>query len=444
MKNTKTVTNEVNKPKKPIKKSIIIALILIAALVPTILGVASYIINTKNILDTDEMSVSLFYKGKLLKEATDDPKDQNADLLVHLFDSIIYKMEKLDSPPEILSENTPYTLRIATSNSTNDYVCHFNLTGDSYFVDSSQNVYKIDKENAEVFLTSEFAEILYVNAIPPKLYSSSDEIISPTSHKWNYKNVKGEFVEAAEIKKSESVSEYNMSGSLGLDFDSFPDKCFVKVLKSGIYVYEGDINELSSFFVEPGATLQFEVEATWNQKEDTDYHGVVNYSFKAIVRDRAEFHLDKHEVTNGDYILASCVNVLDSSKIEFYSVPDIKCEPIFFNDNGIVRTLIPFSQDLEAGEYKLFFSYGATEESLSIVLNEPEAPKKYIMKPENIPLLSNLINEKNIKEIDSIIYSLEYDKNIYLRNSFIDIVIRLQTIHFVLQFIIFIVHTPPL
>lgn len=414
-------TNENNTEiKKPAKRAALIVTILLIALIPTILGVASYIIKNNNFFGVDTIKVSLYCDEVLLGEAIDKPSDPDSDELVVVFNSVINNMQKTSSAPKDLSERFSYKVIIASRNETNEYKCYFDLKDKSYCVDAAEEIYIISNESAKLFFSSVYAEALYDNAVSPNMYSSSDEEILPIAHEWSYKNINGEYLIASEIKEIDDLPEYNMSGSLGLDFDVIPDDCLVKVYKSGIVIYEGGIDGLPAVVVESGTTLQFEVNATWSEKEDRDYHGTVEYSFKAIVRDRAEFILDKYSVNTGDFVMTTCINVLDAAKVYFRSVPDINCSPVFFDDNGVVRTLIPFSQELEAGEYDLIFSYGAVEETVKVVISANENNKEYVMKPENASVMTNLTNKNNLKELQTIISSLNYETKVYQRSEYLD------------------------
>ncbi len=405
--------------KKPAKRVALIITILIIALIPAILGVASYIIKTNNFFGVDTIKVSLYYDNVLLGEASDKPSDPDSDELVLVFDSVIKNMQKASSAPNDLSKRSSYKVVIASRNEANEYKCYFDLKGDSYCVDAAQEIYIISNESAKRFFSSVYAEALYDNAFSPKMYSSSDEEILPIAHEWSYKNINDEYLIASEIEEIDDLPEYNMSGSLGLDFDIMPDDCFVEVYKSGIVIYEGGIDGLSAVAVESGTTLQFEVNATWDRKEDRDFYGTVDYSFKAIVRDRAEFILDKYTVNTGDFVITTCVNVWDAAKVDLRTFPEINCTPVFFDDNGVVRTLIPFSQDLKSGEYDLIFSYGAVEETVKVTVNKSDN-KEYVIKPENSSVMTNLTNKNNLKELQTIISSLNYEPNVYQRSEYLD------------------------
>lgn len=421
MKNTSYFKNR-NKEKKSAWKVIFIFLLAVLVIVPSILAIAGYYIKSNNLVGANSIKVSLFYDGTLIGEQSDDPQNENADELVFIFNSLINKIKKTDKLPDSLYDIKTFDVNISTRTNTYSYKCFFSTDADTdnYCVDSENTVYIIDDETSDAFLASPYAEVLYSNAGSPKMYSSSDEAILPYSHDWNYKNRSGVFQQALPLKRNDTTAEYNMSGSLGLTFDQYPDECSVKIYKSGIKVYDDDLNGLSSFLVEAGTNLQFDVIAKWNQNDDKDFYGTAKYNFKVLVRDRATFLLDKTSVNSGEAVLVSCTNVLDAAKIKFVSEPSIGCSPIFYSDHDIVRTLIPISNDLEEGEYKFTFYYGATTETLTLNVNKSDKPKDYTLKAENAPLLSNLINQSNTDKVIDIVRSIKLTDMIFAHSAFID------------------------
>ena len=411
MKNKKYFGNRNNKQRKTGKRIIYIIAIMILVLIPAILALASYMIRSSNILGANAIQVSLYYDNQLVDEKSDDPKRTDADELVTIFHSIINQLKKAENVPDSFEGFISYEVKISSRSESN-----------CYCLDSVGNVFILSDSSYDAFLASQYAQALYESANAPNMYSTSDEIIIPYSSSWYYKNVLGNYVKAAELPATNNISEYNMSGTLGLTFETPPDSCLIEIYKSGIEVYEGDLNGLSSFSVEAGTSLQFEVSAKWEEKSDRDFYGEVFYNFKVLVRDRAEFILDKITVERGDFIIANCTNVYDVSKIKFNSEPSLNCTPIFYEDNGIVRALLPFSKDLKSGEYKLAFSYGATVENIIVTLEETQAGKNYTVSDSNYSVFVDLISQEAINKKEEVL-NLSFNNtsnSIYFRNKFLD------------------------
>ena len=421
MKNTSYFKNR-NKTRKPMGKIMLIFLISFLVIVPAILAITGYYIKSNNIIGANSLKVSLYHNGVMLGEHSDDPQSENADELVLIFDSMVNNIKKTDLYPEHITLDTTYEVTLSTRTDTHTYKCFFNIDSpkDSYCIDNEQTVYLIDTETTKAFLSSQYSELLYSNARSPKMYSSSDEEIVPYSHEWYYKDLSNSFRYASPLEQSSNQSEYNMSGRLGLTFDKTPDKCTVKIYKSGIKIYDNDLSQLASFSVDAGTNLQFDVSAEWSQTNECDFYGTVRYNFKVLVRDRANFLLDKTSVNSGEYVFISCTNVLDASKIQFNSEPSIKCEPVFFSDNNVVRTMLPISNELDEGEYKLTFSYGATAETLILNVTKAEKTTNYNLSDENTLLISSLTSKNNLDKVRDVITSLELSDKIFVRSGFVD------------------------
>ena len=357
MKNKAYFSYDGKNNKKTIKKVLYISVVVLIVLIPAILALINYSISSKKILGANSIGISLYKDGTLIAERSDDPQNPESDSLVLLFDSVLGKMKKTERYPAKLDDRFLFDVNYSTRNESKSYKCYFYTDGsDSYCIDSAGNAYVIAKDTANDFLTSTYSECLYAVSKPPRMYSTSDEEIIPYSSNWLYKNLNGEFQWATELKAPESSIEYNMSGTLGMSFDVMPEFCEVRVFKSGIKVYEGDIDGLSSFSVDAGTILKIDVKAKWEYSEDRDYYGDVYYDFKVLVRDRAHFKLDKEILTKGEFALVSVTNVMDPTKILFSSEPSLDIEPIFVNDNGTARAIIPFSDELEYSDYTLTFS----------------------------------------------------------------------------------------
>ena len=414
-----------NNNTKPARKVIYIILVVAILLIPAILALVDYNVRSNRVLGEKSVKVSLSYGGELIDEKSDNPKNDNADELVVIFDSLINNIRPLSKAPEELDKLTPFELTFSTKNSSADYKCYFLMDGrSSYCIDSSNNVYLIPDEDADAFKCSSYAQPLYKNATPPNMFTSSGEKIPFASSDWYYADIMGDYQKATHKKTSDPNTEYNMSGAIALSFDESPDSCNVRIYRSGIVIYDGPYSEISSLSVESGTVLKLNVDASWEKQTDRDFHGKVSYEFKVMVRDPSKFVLNKYTVNHGDFILASCTNVYDASKIEFKSIPDINCTPIFYNDSGIVRSLIPFSDSLEAGDYELIFTYGATVESVMVTLTESSEPELYLVENENRVEYLKTTSYNSRMELDDIIrFSISSDTpTVYFRNEFIDYV----------------------
>ncbi|MBO5415754.1 MAG: M23 family metallopeptidase [Clostridia bacterium] len=410
--------------KKAPKRIIIIAAIVVAIFVPAIAAWINYSLKSNDTKSTPDnlMNVSLYEDNTLLFEEEEDPEKATADTLVSIFDSILKNRTEAQRAPN-LAERTPLRAVVTVADTSDEYLCYFSEDDDdNYCVDSSEKVYLISTVDAQHFMTSQYAETLYAESIPPLLYTSAGDAVTPVSVDWKYQDISGAMRSAQKAKTAEAELMYNMAGALGISFDTEPDECSVKIYKSGIVIYTGTYTNMSEIIVEPGTTLQLKVDAIWKASPEKKYAGTVSYDFKVLLRDRSEFILNKTELTTGDFIAVACTNILDPSKISFKSEPDIGFTPKFFEDGDIVRALIPFGDNLEAGDYSLTFVYGAAEETISVALSaHPNPDTSYTVDDTKEPELfkntvsADLIFKDIMKKLDS-----SHTDYIFFRSSFDD------------------------
>lgn len=411
--------------KKTYKKIIIITVIVLAALIPAIAALINYSINSKapDSTSADLMKVSLYDGDTLLYEEEEVPDKAAASTLVSIFDSILKnKTEALNSPN--LSERSYLIAVISTKNETNEYKCYFSEDDESsYLLDSSDNLFHISALDSHSFMTSDYAETLYLNATPPKLLTTAGDVVTPIAVDWKYVNSSDTVKIARKVETAEPELMYDMAGALGISFDTVPDQCTVKLYKSGIIIFSGSYTQLPEIKVEPGTTLQLKVEAIWSERADHNRFGSVSYDFKVLLRDRSEFILNKTELTTGDFLTVACTNVLDTSKVSFEAEPDIGFNPIFFKDGDIVRSLIPFDESLPEGTYSLTFSYGATHETVEIKLTKhPGASTSHNVADQLSDKFTALVSSASQNELTQIMQNIDpsHVNYIFFRNGFDD------------------------
>lgn len=409
--------------KKTSRKIIVIVAIVAAVFIPAIAAWINYSMKSNEEGSTPDnlMRVSLYDSVDLLFEEEEDPDKATADTLVSIFDSILKNKTEVDKAPD-LSQRRFLRAVVTTKDATEEYNCVFSEDDDdSYCVDASGKVYLISTVDSHHFMTSVYAETLYTDAIPPNLYTTAGDAVTPVSVNWKYQDVSGTMKNAAKIKTAEAELMYNMAGALGISFDTEPDECSVKIYKSGIIIYTGLYTNMSEIIVDPGTTLQLKVDATWKASPEKKYSGTVSYDFKVLLRDRSEFILNKTELTSGDFITVACTNILDTKNISFTSEPDIGFNPQFFEDGDIVRSLIPFGDHLAEGKYSLTFVYGAAEETVEITLtSHPKSETPYTVDDTRVSEFKKAIGSYN--KLSDIIKSLDssHTEYIFFRNGFDD------------------------
>ena len=212
-----------------------------------------------------------------------------------------------------------------------------------------------------------------------------------------------------------------MAGALGIEFDKEPSECFVEVFKDDNLLHTATDMDLSSLTVAPGTILRFKISATWSNSDEATFYGTAEYDFNAILRDRADFSVDKTSLSVGDFLILSCTNVIDTQKIEFKAEPDIGFTPTYFNSGDKVFALVPFGAELTPGDYSLTLTYGASVENISITLNGlPKA--SYSVFTTKTSYFAQAVSNRSRSEFSSLINSIADDpsNHVYLSGKFYD------------------------
>lgn len=424
MKNKGYFGNIYSAKNKHFSKIAITVSIIALVLIPTIISVFVGLWHS-NISRELYMKVSLYSEDTLLYEEDGDTNDVAFNSLVDIFDSILTNKKETIISGASISNRTPLRAVITQKNTVSEYKCYFSTDGiANYIIDESGKVYEVDSDSAMNFIASPYSYLLYKTAMPPELYTTAGETVSPTSIDWNYKNIYGNTFESPYSTITKDSLKYNMSGILGLSFEIEPDRSSVKIKKDGNAWDKwdgGSHNTLSEINVETGTSLQFEVTAFWNEKENRSFYGTAVYEFDVIVRDSAEFFIDKTSVSTGDFVIVSCKNILDEKKLSFTSSPDIGYSPKFYTDKETVYAIIPFGNDMSYNTYSLTFSYAAISKTIDVELTPPlEAPSVYTINPANYSLMLEYEeSEKLLKGILQNTYQRSTN-HIFCKEDFVD------------------------
>lgn len=376
---------------KHFSKIAITVAIIALVFIPTIISVFSGLLRS-NMSRELYMKISLYSEDTLLYEEEGDTNDVAFNSLVSIFDSILANKKESFISAASLAGRTPLRAVITQKNTTTEYICYFSTdTFTNYIVDSSGKAYEVDSDSAMNFIASQYSYLLYTTAMPPSLYTTAGEAISPISIDWNYKNIYGNLLASPYSTITQTSTEYNMSGVLGLAFDVEPDRVSVNIKQDGNDWEKwdgGSYKELSNIDVETGTSLQFKVTAFWNQDTNSDFYGSAIYEFDIIVRDSAEFFADKTLVSAGDFVVIYCENILDVKNLKFSSSPDIGYSPKFYTIGETVYAIIPFGSNLKTDKYSLNFSYAAISKTIDVEFTAPDqTTSKYNVSSSSDSLL---------------------------------------------------------
>lgn len=400
------------------RKIIIAIAAVLCFLLPTILAL-SLILADDSEYTADSLSVTLFDSERvLIAEETASPDPEKHNSLVDIFYHIITSSVSSGSAPFSPDGSTPMYASIVYNGDHSEYTCYFSLTDhSSYYVDEAGNIFIISFDKAKDFLSSPYAESLYSKASPPKLYTNAGLTVVPSTASWFYRLKDDNYREALNYQTTSTALSYDFSETLGLSFEDDPDSCLVRVFENGSLIYEGSRAGLSDLTIADGAALRMSVTAKWDEHDGVLFHGEVSYSFNAVLRDRAEFSLNSDTIENGGFIVLTCTNISDVSRIRFVS--DTLSTPTFsvYNDNVIA--LIKQPKNSSNKQFEFTITYGASSKHFDVKLGDEKSVSSYTLSTNKKEVL-DAMSETSFKELYSIIdnASSHTSDTVYFRGNF--------------------------
>ena len=400
------------------RKIIIAICCALCFLLPTALAL-SLIFADDSEYTADSLSVTLFdSEHVLIAEETASPDPEKHNSLVDIFYHIITSSVASKAAPFPPDECTPMYASVVYNGDRSEYTCYFSLADrSSYYVDTVGNIYLISFDKAMDFLSSPYAESLYSKASPPKLYTNTGLTVVPSSASWFYRLKDDNYREALSYETTNDALFYEFSEILGLSFEDDPDNCLVRVFENGTLIYEGSRAGLSNITISDGASLRMSVTAKWNEHDGVLFHGEVSYSFNAVLRDRADFSLNGNTITSGGFLVLTCTNISDISRISFVS--DNIPAPTFsvYNDNVIA--LIKQPKDSNDEYFEFTITYGASSKHFTVKLTDEKNVPTYTLSTNKKEAL-DAMSESSLSELSSIINNVSSltSDTVYFRGNF--------------------------
>ncbi len=365
------------------KNKLIAAIVAAACLIPSGVAYASYQRTQNAPVDVNNaVSVTIDdingKKFSLVKEREGDA----ADRLIEYFLTLKNRAQALSALPDSLTGEQFFKVKIAAAIKDVTYKFYFSADPTTcYFVAPDGAAYKMNEEDAEAFITTEYAESLYHEAAMPTLTLSRTIDVTPDEASWLYKNYTGDYVEAdVSAMVYSNIEAYDIEGGLDLSFDMNPDFCSVKISDtSGSVLFDGYLETLSEFSLTSTRTVYVEVSAKWYQDAVRSFYGTLTYDFSSTVTAPAEFYLGMSEVQAGRFTAITAMNVPKAENVSFSSnLPDSP-SPVFYQENeNAAVALLPIGLDTPDGVYDLTFEYGATTAHVPLtVINYGFAPVSY-------------------------------------------------------------------
>lgn len=351
------------------KKIALIAVCVLCFLIPTFLAL-SIVFADDSIYIPDSLSVELYDTERvLIAEESGEPNLDKHNSLVDIFYHIIKGSSKTEKPPIPPEESMPLYASVVYNGDRSEYVCYFSfLAGSSYYTDENGDIFLIQNSTAENFLSSIYAESIYTKAAPPKLYTNTGITILPSSASWFYRLYDDTYREALNYKTTTEAVTYGFSEVFDVRFEDEPDECTARVFENGSLIYEGSREALSKLMTNTSGSVRITLEAKWKQTDGVLFHGDVSYSFDAVLLDRSAFSVNRDTLTKSGFIILTCTNINDISKIVFKADNDYK--PVFCKTGNGAQALIPYPPNVSKSTFDITVSYGASSRSFSIKLED--------------------------------------------------------------------------
>lgn len=355
--------------KKAIAKKLALgAVATLAILLPTLLAIASARYTDKSSADKSFTVILSDIDGnELFRE--DETSDYFGEAsLIGIFKAIQSNMVKTDKPPSSTVTEAPLTAKLIASASVSELTCYFSFTqGGSYCVDTNGQYYRIQAEDSERFLCSEFAEALYTAAVPPTLTTGDGDTVIPQSVAWSYKNVSSVYLSALLPRTASDTLTYNAIGNIALYFSTAPDDCTVSVYQDEEEIFEGVVDELPSLILESSKLLTITVDAVWEHTAQRDFYGKLSYRFYTMVYNRAEFSISSDTLVQDGFIILSADQIADRSKLSF-SDTEASLDAVFTFIGKKAYAVIPYPSDISGDVYTFSVAYGVSAQTFSVRL----------------------------------------------------------------------------
>ena len=383
-----------------VKKLLLYTALIVLMLLPIQLAKYS---QHKTQSQSNYVSVSLYQQnGSLIASEEGTTESAARYSLIDYFYNIYMNKKEVSSAPGDPSSD-PYVIAWVNLNGSSSRIqCFFSLDGTSdYLIDDNEKIYSVSSLYTKNFVTSPYAASFYSTATPPLLFSINNDTIAPSAINWNYKNIDDKFVSATAAQASSTQHTYDITGEIGLYFETPPTQCSVTVYDNGALIYQGDLAKLSTLSVNTKSELNVKMTAVWKQSTASSFFGTVQYDFLVRIQTPSTFSIFPNTVSPGEWVLLSGTNISDSSKVTFQS--DWCSTPLFTQNGSITYALIPIPQDIVANSLEFEVSHGASRQTFQIILQskplkEPRLQSSNLLSPD-------LLSKEILDEYQALIQS---------------------------------------
>lgn len=366
-----------------LKRVLFTALGVFAVLLPTVIAIICVVGSDSSAeTPTKRINTVILYDdgGKELYREDFNARESGNTSLVSIFNAINNGLIQSEKISESVATEPPLTAKLIGTAEEKTLICHFSFTqGASYCIDGNGTYFKISSEDSERFLSSEFAETLYKDAVAPSLSTADGDTVVPLSVEWHYKNIDGIFLSASKNAVTDEKINYHVTGGISLSFTAEPDVCHVEITDDGESVFSGNLSELPAFKLNSSSQITVTVTAEWRQAEGRRFYGTSSYTFDITVHNRAEFSLSKTELSAGEYAVFKATYISDLSKL-YLSCEGFELTPTVMQSGETAYAIIPCPASLGSDcDFKVTAAYGVAAQTFTLSVTEAEAQKQYAL-----------------------------------------------------------------
>ena len=374
--------------KKVAKKFLgVIVIFLLTILIPLTIAFCYFFLldDSQKSISTD-ISVSLFdINGDLVESDTIEEESIEGSRLVNILYNLSYKKTKITKPTEFTKKpNMSFTV---THNSvTSTFKCYFEEDiKSSYIEDQNGFFYTPHNDTYSAFLSSDYSEPIYKEAIPPALSTEIGDIILPKQVSWSYTLNNDSEKTSSSFENTADMMSYRITGAIDFKFSRSPNACLITVKNlSGETVFSGAPEELLSLTAEENSELLVYITAKWEKNNGFTSYGEQQYEFKIICTEPSEFNISTREACGGQVILLSVTNVTSTESIIYTpsAVPSgsdasaraiyelYAYKPIFVKKGSMAYALLPIPASIPKSEFSFSLSCGISKADFTLKLNE--------------------------------------------------------------------------
>lgn len=409
------------------KKFLVRILIIAILFIPSYFAVYEYMSSVSHPVEEDSVTSMTLTDpdGESVKFTQDDDAGSK---MINYFISLSDKSRSISELPKDLEGCAHYTVTYKSFGKETIYHYYFSKTkpSNSYFTDNAKKAYRIPAASVIEFLDSDYSTYMYPSSKTPTMTLSGTAVI-PNSFNWHYysySNVTHVVDAKTKIKPTEQRISYR---AFELAFDRYADSVELLVKnQNGSIFYEGSY----ASFKEKGAfasltsdtVFDVTVTVTWADSPALGYGGsaVYNLTLDVFYDPPGTFWLGESTIETGEFVVLSGINVEEPEKIKCTISPSIDYTPIFYNDNGCMRAIIPFSVALgtDSRIYTINVEYLGIETELSLTVKKNTYEYKTRKYNYNTPVNVAARTAANVNAFKNFVTAAPYSESLLAQGAF--------------------------